>query len=484
MEVDVAGNCARMGSVSANGRHRWEALLIALLVDRGGTPLHRLELLHAMRHSGQVAMLDRTGFRRLFLGAGALVDTLLGPGSFHNRLRHDPRRLTVGPWALVLGPGEQWTIKWGTAKPAALPDLALQQSAAPAALAAKRVAVDHHAGASARVLELLFRSDALAAAGRFKDAIEQVRAAELVDGLSPEMAGILGLRLARLFKRTGRYDECAECATRVARKARERGFADPAQRWLAELLLRRQRYESAPAAFDSVERDLAGSALAPLPDLRGAGDLSDLAADVWHRKALRALRLGHKQQAASALHNAWALQNDAMYWAASLRSHDHCERFAFKMGLIQAALFEVGDAEALRHAVRCYTLGLQLSDDFMVGNDSVWEYICLGALWLDHPAHRAEIEQALALGQASISNAAFFEQAAVRARQVGEPRQIAICLVNQWRFAAEVDQGPKAPATRQQARDELLALLRCAPQLVETLKHDSPAILAKILEAR
>jgi len=61
-------------------------------------------------------------------------------------------------------------------------------------------------------------------------------------------------------------------------------------------------------------------------------------------------------------------------------------------------------------------------DDLGQGGDSVWDYIGMAQLWLDHPHRRDEFGRGLACGATGPSHADFYVDVLERAKRLGEPR--------------------------------------------------------------
>lgn len=335
-----------------------------------------------------------------------------------------------------------------------------------------------------RLLELILRADALANSGRLREAADLLLAASETYDITPEGRGIVDLRRARLLKRTGRFEEAIELANQAALRAAARGFADPGQMHLARQMARRIRYDSAPHDHDRLGIDPFFDSSTLLPDLRGLGEAENLAGLIARRHALEAEASGHPSEARRCLNIAWEHLTAATYWSVSLRDHENLEKFVFNMGLVQASLSDLGDSQAVLATFCAYEFGLVIRDNFLVGKDSVWVEICIGSLWLDHPSRRPEFEAVLTPGREKLSDAGFFVKAYEHAKSIGEPRQLAICCVNLWRFCAELGASFGAHAVLQRtAREELIQLLRGRQDLRATLDLDVPKTLARMLES-
>lgn len=478
-QIDVVRNRLNCGDRTIAGSHRWEALTLALLVQAGSGGLACSTLQAELQRAGQRAPLDRTGLRRLFVGIQSVLDSLLGEGAFEQRLRFMARHFTVGPWALVLRQGEVWEVIHTT-------DSDRPFTAAGRLVHAPLPAIGRLdaevASAAFTAAEYLFKADALFHAGKLKESEQRLRLAIPLHGLTQEGQSLLKLRLARLLKRQGRYDEADEVATEVACSGPESRSADPAQGALARQLARRIRYDRAPCEFERLGTEPLYDAVSPMPDMRGLAEAESLQGLIARRRAIGAAADGRTADARALLIEANQRTHAALYWAASLRDYENSENFAFNIGLVQASMHDIlGDANAVVAAFRAYRLGLLIRDHFSVGQDSVWDHVFIAELWLDHPARRDEFEVELAFDRLGLSDSGFYVDALDQARAIGDARQLALCCVNLWRFAKQARPGARSASLMRQAKKQLREIVRHSPELMSTLSWDASHVLAEVL---
>lgn len=488
LRINISGNRIEHEGRVFLGTRRWEALTLACLADAGMFGLSVAGLQVALQRAGQNTHLDRTGLLRLFRGIESMLDAALGPGAFTLRVRFAPRQRTVGPWRFVHQTGEAWQVVGDTRGTGSLPIPMAELGqgaigrAARHANAQPQIVGDSEPFSLFRVLELVFQADALGASGRLREASDLLLAASAAPNLTGEGQGLVDLRRARLLKRGGRFDEALDLATRVARRAGQRIFPDPGQKCLAMQLARRIRYDRAPHDHESLGADPYWLAPSPLPDARGLGGNENLAALIARRRSQAAGQTGNVIEARRLLQLAWQHLGAAIYWTTSARRYEDAENFVFNMGRVQASLHKLGDSGAVAASVRAYQIGLQIRDNFFVGKDSVWGHICIGNLWLEHPERRRELEAALGMERFAPSAAAFYLDACEQGKRIGDPRQLALCYLNLWRFGTDGshETGPLV-AIQRMGREKLLDLLRGRRDLKELLMRDAPDAIAKML---
>lgn len=493
ISVHVSANRVEVPGRAASGTRRWEALTLACLIEAGGLGVTAAALQQVLQRAGQTAALDRTGLLRIFTGLQGVVDALLGSGACAKRLRFAPRHRTVGPWSFLAQAGEHWQIVGdlhGAGPPFAARGVTgrgghpwVERCGARQALPV--IVHDPDPCAIFRPLELVMRADALSTSGQLREASDLLLAASTAHKLSPEASGLVDLRRARLLKRSGRFEEALDLAREVAQRAGKRGFADPGQRGLALQLARRIRYMRAPQDHERLGADPYFGSGSFLPDVRGLGDAETLAALTARRRAMSAATTQGVREAKQLLHLSWQHLNAAIYWSVSLRGYETAEKVLFYMGQLQASLAALGEGRAVEAAFNAYQAGLLIRDNFFVGKDSVWPQICIGRLWLDHPGRRGEFETALSMDRFSLSQVDFYVDACKQARLISEPRQMALCCINLWRYAAEGRGAANAlAAIQRKARDDVLDLLRGRPELMATLMADAPEAMARLLARR
>jgi len=490
VRVDVQGNRVRSGSRCVMGTHRWEALWIGCLVQGRGEPVSAVQVATSFHGHGQKTPLNRTGLRRVVLGTETMLDGLLGAGAFSKRVSFAPRTLTVGPWCFRALGDEGWQIEGSQEliSPAAAQQLSgSSQSFTPGRASVVKpwqicsVVNSDEFDAMFEPLEYVFRADAMALAGQLQESVKLLRQTLSLPALSAEMRCVVKLRLARVLKRCGEYDDALELTRQVAGSTSLPDFRDPGLKALALHLNRRISYDREPNRFLSLGVDPFPTSLFALPDLRGLCEAENLAALVARRKALEASREGDLASGRGHLHASWALCQSALYWATSLRDHENAENVVFNAGLVLASMHELQVLPSLVPAVKAYTLGLLLRDNFDLGQDSVWDHIFIGNLWFEHPEQRNDFEDALGLERTKLSEPQFYLDSLRHAEKIGEERQIALCCVNVWRIADQLNGFAGADALKKGAFKRLRELLRGRSDLEATLRADAGPLLKRIL---
>lgn len=491
VRIDIDRNELEIDGRVAKGTHRWEALALWVLCQAQGAPVARERLQMAIQRMGQRSPLDRTGTRRLWGGVERMLRELFGNGAFAARVRFEPRHQTVGPWSLVTPADEIWELVRPVSTPAgevlhlgkteglhARPWQTNSRTLPSIALTARGVMP-----AAFAPIELIFKADSLMLAGHMTEAAAFLQSAATSRWITAEGWGLVQLRLARLYKRRGQFDEAEDAANSVLKLATQPQFPDAGQVGMARHLLRRIRYDRQPLDYRELGTDMHLMAPSALPESRTLSESENLEALLFRRHAIDEHASGRTSEAVELLTEARRRANAAMYWAASARDHENCQNIAFNMGLINSTLHEMGDESAAVAAFRAYRLGLQLREDFFLGRDSVWDHICIGKLWLLLPDRRAEFESELAFELPGLSEPDFYVDALRQAERLGERRQWALCCVNLWRFAKLHTSNPVSASLLREARRQLLDLLQTHPDLRQTLQVDAPDVLPEMVGA-
>ena len=104
IEIDTDANRVCVDGAWVQGRRRWEAAALACLIDtarRSHVPVTRARLDQELRSRGQDVELNRTQWRRLWLGLKAMFAEAGHEAAFDEHFVFAPRQFTVGPWAWV-----------------------------------------------------------------------------------------------------------------------------------------------------------------------------------------------------------------------------------------------------------------------------------------------------------------------------------------------------------------------------------------------
>ncbi len=494
-EIDPVANLVTSASARARGTHRYEALFLSMLVSRDGTPLAWDELNAAISLAGQARGLDRTGRRRILESLVAIIERLLGAGAGSDRLKHSPRKRTVGPWWWIAAPNETWLVSTGFIQDSEQtgPDTE-RSSPAIARLGNKRLSDSGRAGdagiaesdcraTSLTCLELILKSDALARSGALNESQDLLAQITAMTGVRPEMHATVMLRRIRILRQLARYDDATDLwqSLSVLSRTRDVRRRDPGIEWLAKASALKGEYDQQPSKHRQIADQLSGLLLPSTPDVRGACHQHNFAALLCRREALDLMRLGPSNLTQPLLNQAWRHISTAIYWATTLRDQENLQNFVFNAGLILKTQFDAGDVSAFGYAVQSFRLAIRCCDEFLVGNDSVWEYIVLGELWLDHPTYRKALEGDMAFGGSGPQALAFYDEAMKRAKEIGEPRQLARCAANLFRYALQCMEGLEGERSRRLAVANLRDLVAKDRTVLDTLRLDGVLIVEEML---
>ena len=494
-EIDPVANLVSSASASAKGRHRYEALFLSMLVSRDGTPLSWDEFDAATTLAGQARSLDRTGRQRILDSLVAMIERLLGARAGTGRLKYAPRKRTVGPWWWIAAPTETWLVSAGfshtsdeTDPSAHVPSRAPMRldnplPTDPDRAGDARIAELDCRATSLTCLELILKSDALALSGALNESQDLLARVTAMTGVRPEMRATVMLRRLRTLRRLARYDEAADLWQILSTLSRTRDVRrrDPGIEWLAKASALKGEYDQQPGKHRLIARRFSGLLLPSTPDVRGACHLHNFAALLCRREALDAMSQGSSTSTLPLLSQAWRHISTAIYWAIALRDQENLQNFVFNAGLILKSQFDAGDARAFEYAVQSLRLAIRCCDEFLVGNDTVWEYIVLGELWLDHSTHRKAFESDMAFGGSGPQALAFYDEGLKRAKEIGDSRQLARCAANLFRYATECMEGPGGERCRRRAVTQLKELVAKDRTVLDALRLDGVLIVERML---
>lgn len=476
IEIDTRGNRVLGNNKVVSGTGRWEVAVLDALMPQAATPLSLSALHSAMARAGRRLPADRSGVRKIWIACAKLVDELLGHGAFNQRFVVQPRSKTIGPWRWNAPPGERWQLLDRADQPAATPEES--SSSMPAAWPGEVTAPLDLICA----FEHLFSADSLQMRGELAQAQRRLDSAAAAAIGSPVLLGLIELRQARVLKRQGQYDDSIALAKCVVKRASAADYFDCGQIRMAQMAIRRSCFDRAPNHFTRDDSGLVPTSQFPIPDPRVLAPQVNLEALKFRRQALAALATGEAELAQEKAKLAWRFAVQALYWAASKQDLDSAENYCFNMGLVQATLADAGDAEGIVVAFACYRLGLQLGDDFVVGQDSVWNHIFITNLWLSHPSRRSEFERVLATGRFPISDPRLRISALETATVIGEPGQIGLCCMNLWRVAGESPTSAESRRLKKLASESLKALGKQHPRVLLELQRDGATLVKEMTQ--
>jgi hypothetical protein len=414
---------------------------------------------------------DRTAMRRLVAAAQRGLQAVLST----SRVASLPRKATVGPWWLEVGPGEHFRVLPHGSIDGLPTDTPLGRMRADAALLGKKtdggpcLAKGHEPAPIVNVVAALTVADALARHAHYQDAVEHLN--EVADGLglSAEGAAVFELRKVRWLRRAGQRAKAravlvvAEALTRQAHR-QARGALAPE----CALQSARLSYDVDPTKnvhtinFERLSQqiDQAGS-----PKL--LWELANLQALASRRK-LQALMLRAVPAQPSTLQCAAQQAQDcfgtALYWLAVADDPYHLQavlvNYAYHLQwpTQQKKIALAQSAADVATAVEAWRLSQALIEKFELPEDSAWDFIMLADLWLGHSGARKLMQTDWRLwpNQRSPAKAAFYERAVALAGQTGDARQQALALDRCAAFSKESGDWQRA-AEALKERDALLA---------------------------
>ena len=527
LKIDVLANAASNFRSTFTFTHRWEAVFLAVLqrASLRGAAVTIAQLSAVLASAGQATPLNRMQMKRLIDSCEAGIDSLLGAGAFALRFSHVPRTRTVGPWRwvaqrrdaveLVVPVGFDLDVNdkvalIAVANNAPAPHVQLLTENAPPAIHAFLVALadadkfamagDHSLAADGYAA--LLQGAGLTAEGRVLLLIRQARCLKRAGEMAATRAALLTALAVADFgvgalniQAQGHPPLLTEGAGAKPLRANRRSagakpthiFGDPGARFMAEYLLTRIAYDEAPARnFRAVAVALGQSMPKAVAMPYGTAEWHNTMGLTQRRVAAAAWAAGAEggaaDEARAAEARAWDHLCSSVYWALSSRDFDNVQNFLVNMGMHCAAMHDIGLRAGTEDAFAFYELGLAYAGDFSCGEDTAWEHIVLGNLWLDFPDLRVRFADrptltGLAAKSGRPGNERFFAAAIDVARRKGDARQHALALQNAFRFGEQLAK----PSVQRDAVADLKALFKRKKGLREALDVPENAVLNRML---
>jgi hypothetical protein len=484
VEVDPASNRLWFGTGECTGRRRWEAAFLALLAthrhDDEARACDAAELNGALAALGQQLPLNRKQVSRLL---ESLADVCAQRGvDFAARLRHRPRKRTVGPWWWQPQPGDRVVLRAGAAaghapKAAAVPPVPwapipaellplpqLAREPTPAALLAMcTLALDYQpsweGGPYASVLTVL------ADAPRWR-------------GATPEF------RAMRWLQTTSSHLHTRRLAQAHASLARARRILDREPVAAAYLGLWATTIEAGLMRIDpdGQRRRLTSvriaETLAPLPGA-GAPEADRLSrlflcafAAIGEVQALHRALSGHARvDARRHVVQATRLFSASLFCAFTGRHFDHMMSVLAHTGSFAHALVEAGLERDVRLPLQFFALANQATHKLGLVDSTGLVAAGLGHCWLSLPEARGAfrtLARRTRWAGPRPDELAFYQRGRDEMRALGDPRYQVKALVNLLRFTREF--GPVGEARR--AAQELQRMFTADPGLADLLRAE------------
>ncbi|MES2784132.1 MAG: hypothetical protein V4684_01605 [Pseudomonadota bacterium] len=419
------------------GTRRWESSIISALIEGGhstaATACGATEMNALLATQGQQVPLTRKQWSLILQSLIGMFSVAGRGDALAIRLRHGPRAATVGPWWWEPQPGDKITLTGSavTVQPLPLPGLSFESST----------------DRTAALCQGLLVCQSFVSEGQLEAALDALSDGEAWHSSTPELQVLLKLRVAEV-QMLRRDFEHARVALDEAQFLID--TVEVAAAYLGSslsLLRHRIAYAQDPiGAYPSILGILSSQlrrhqfGQVREVDTRSRGlslNLAALCERRWieenARRQPRALVLQH---AAAAL-RFWSA---ALFCFASSNQHEHVQNMCSNIGYFHQRLCDVGVNDDPAEALAWYSLAQAWHNRFDLPDNTVWEYVFIGDFWLGRKDVREMVREAQNRGSWSGRNPSsldFYEFAASRAREIGEPRQIAHTALNLWRFVRE-----------------------------------------------
>jgi hypothetical protein len=457
--IDTAANRAQIaGGLPHQFTRRWEAALLAFLLQADGASVSAQQCNAALAQRGQRQPLNRAQFQRLYDAIAAFLAEI---ASIHTQ----PRQRSTGPWALQIRQPVEVTVD-GQPRSAAAPRNAWPYPAI--------TVQTGNLGNLLAILSKLLVSDGFAFEGQWQHALDMLHPlaqSPLWHCLTPEAQNLIDLRRVKAHRGMGQFAQTrALLQTVTARPAQ----ADLAAIEYARFLLCRIRYDQDPARQ---HRQLWNDTAQP-PASHGAQDTRSLAE--WHN--LRALLVRRRIETLLAprpdkktagdpqeLHSlALRHYQAAIYHGLAASDIDHVQAYIANLGhhlQTWGRLWQWAADVTYVDVLRWQSLAMSCADKFDAGKNTAWEYIFFAESWLNNPIDLRQLDPASKLGldcQGLLpDDDRFYTTAIARLRVIADPRQLAIMLVLRLRFVTK--HMPAKARLRGSIRSELQQLLAAQP---------------------
>lgn len=435
--LDRAANQLVVNGRTMCGHRRWEAAVLAVLIEGGhasaATAAGSSQIDALLSHWGQAAPLTRKQWALIWQSLRSMFAAAGAEAAWSARLHHPPRGATVGPWWWASRPGDRIEIVGSPPMASALP--------------LPRLTGDADARGAAGICERFLVAQGLLSDGQLQAASDALTDDAAWAGVTPETQALRLLRLGEVALLRRDFVR-AWGAWRAA--ADTTATCDVAEAYLGgqvALLEHRIAYAQHPVA------DAARILARVSPLIRRPACARHLEVDTLSRgltlnvAALCERRwieqhAGREPSTTLMAHAGQALA----YWMAALfgflvsNQHEQVQNMCSNVGYLFQRQCELDIDASAESALRWYALAQAWHNRFDLPEGNVWEYIFLGDFWLARRDVRVLLDQPASLGTWAgrhPGQASFYEYAARRAREIGEPRQIAHTALNLWRFSRE-----------------------------------------------
>ncbi len=435
IQIDVAGNRLLIDGHVAQGRRRWEAAALGLLLQGAHHCAQRAcagpALQAWLSERGQRNMLNRKQLSRLFDALAGLFDEAGRAPQFAARFGHAPRGRTVGPW--------WWSVHAGDT-------VRFAEEPAPHRLRAALPCLtdDPDAMNSARLCKQLLICQAHLTEGECRNAIDGLSDLHAWRGASDELTAWRLLRLAEARVALREFAHARAALDRLDTLLAASVVARSHFSGAALMLGHRLTYAETPLhSYAAIAEALAPMLSAPPGDTllevdgyaRGAAlNLAALCERRWlEEHAGTAPRAETQARSALAMRYACA----ALFSYAINYQYEYVQKTCSNLAYFTQTCHRLGLDVAPALAFAWYALAQAWQDRFELPDNSVWECIFLGDFWLYQPAARGVFASHSLRSDwegRRPDTLAFYVHAARRARELGDPRQLGHCALNLYHF--------------------------------------------------
>lgn len=381
--------------------------------------------------------LDRTAMSRLVAAVESALN-LLPPGAAH--LEYWPRHKTVGPWSLKCDAGIQWVLV-----NAPEPDDFLNLDLLPRLAASTLTDVpavpseDMYRTAQALVLakDELQRGQCVAAVQYLTDALDQLELAE-------HGKALVTLRLFTPLQREGRFGEAYQALEQAALLAEHCGGPTGAGlRTECALLAARSRFNQARnTASETMNFGDLWRVAQSSPDAKALGQWASLYVLVMWRALTAQNRAGADLTTLNHTHvRILRLFEAAVFWLIQGGDVYQLQAVAINLATYLCRVHEwlddsPGQADFMRQGLLWYGFGCMLVDRFDLPQDCAWDFILVGAVYLNNAQGRQILEQSPMIWPFGNSpkDQAFYTTSLQLARDFGDAQQkiFALDQLAQW----------------------------------------------------
>jgi hypothetical protein len=377
--IDLHKNTFACGKRVVQLRHHKAALFLGNLIAASAQSreLSKSEFLAAWAHDNPLVAPDRTAMSRIIAAVRAGLDALLPDGAA--RLEVAARCLTTGPWHLRMLSHESWQVQGAHH---------LKEQAEP------YLTADIDPLAWCKLASALAMADAMLKEGHYPEAASMLVAQVSSLPLSDSAWCMWQLRLVRVLRRLGQYTQAQDIADKLALHSTTLNWRMSAHvKNKTALVLARSKFDALPH-HTSLGVDF--------KKLRETVDTAPNVALQWEWCNLHALSLRRlierKLQTDATPSLVKGLANDAVqafgaayFWAALAKDAYHCQAIACNFAYTLHWLDSRGLYDGLAASIDWFCLAHTLVDRFDLPQDSAWDFLMLGELYLGSDNARARI---------------------------------------------------------------------------------------------